>query len=114
MSPEHAKKKHALDNPDEVIGKTDFDFFDEKHARKGYEDEQRIIATCEPLKNVEVMETWPDGTVTWCSTTKVPVYDDIGSVVGIVGVSRDITERKLQEQHLQQVTRLYAAMSQMY
>ena len=114
ISAEHAKKKFSLDSPEAIIGKTDFDFFDEKHARKGYDDEQQIIATGEPLKNVEVMETWPDGSVTWCSTTKVPIYDDGGSIVGIVGIARDITERKLQERHLQQVTRLYAAMSQMY
>ena len=114
ISAEHAKKKFCLDNPEAIIGKTDFDFFDEKHARKGYDDEQRILSTGEPLKNVEVMETWPDGTVTWCSTTKVPIYDDGGSIVGIVGIARDITERKLQERHLQQVTRLYSAMSQMY
>ena len=113
ISPAHAKM-FALDDPEKAVGKTDFDFFDEKHARKAYDDEQRIIATGEPLKNVEEMETWPDGTVTWCSTTKVAMLDDSGAIVGIVGISRDITERKLQEKHLQQVTRLYAAMSQMY
>ena len=103
--------------PKSPIGQTvigNCDFFDEKHARKAYDDERRIIATGVPLKNVEEMETWPDGTVTWSSTTKVAMYDDSGAVVGIVGISRDITERKLQEKHLQQVTRLYAAMSQMY
>ena len=112
ISPAHAKS-FSLDDPEDVVGKTDFDFFDEKHARKAYDDEQRIIATGEPLKNVEEMETWPDGTVTWCSTTKVAMYDGDGTIVGIVGISRDITQRKLQERHLQQVTRLYAAMSQM-
>jgi len=114
MSPEHAKKKFGLDDPEAVVGKTDFDFFDEIHARKAFDDEQRIIATGEPLKNIEEMETWPDGTVTWCSTTKVAMHDDAGAVVGIVGISRDITERKLQERHLNQVTRIYAAMSRMY
>jgi len=112
INPAHAKI-FGLGDPEEVVGKTDFDFFDEKHARKAYEDEQRIITTGKPLKNVEEMETWPDGSVTWCSTTKVPVFDDNGTVVGIVGISRDITERKLQETHIRQVNRLYAAMSQM-
>ena len=114
MSPEHAKKKFGLNDPEAVVGKTDFDFFDEIHARKAFDDEQRIIATGVPLKNIEEMETWPDGTVTWCSTTKVAMCDDEGAVVGIVGISRDITERKLQERHLNQVTRIYAAMSRMY
>lgn len=108
----HAKV-FGLGNPEDVVGKTDFDFFGEQHAREAFEDEQRIISTGRPLKNVEEMETWPGGAVTWCSSTKVPIFDDNGNVVGIAGISRDITERKLQERHIQQVSRLYAAMSHM-
>ena len=113
VSPAHAKL-FGIDDPEEAVGKTDFDFFDEKEARKFFDGEKQIIATGEPMKNVEEMDTFPDGTVTWFSTTKVAMYDSTGTAVGIVGISRDISEKKLQERHFQQVTRLYAAMSQMY
>jgi len=79
--------------PEEVIGKTDFDFFVEEHARAAYEDEQRIIRTGRPVIDKVEKETYPDGSITWLSTTKVPTFDEEGRVTGIVGISRDITER---------------------
>ncbi len=81
-------------NPEEVVGRTDFDFFAEAHARAAYEDEQRIVRTGQPLVDKEEKEVYPDGSTTWLSTTKVPVFDGEGRVTGIVGISRDITERK--------------------
>jgi len=80
--------------PEEVVGKTDFDFFAEAHARAAYEDEQSIVRTGRPLVDKEEKEVYPDGSTTWLSTTKVPVFDAEGRVTGIVGISRDITERK--------------------
>ena len=48
-----------------------------------------------PVIDKEEKETYPDGSITWLSTTKVPIFDEGGRVTGIVGISRDITERKL-------------------
>jgi PAS domain S-box-containing protein len=87
-------KRFGLNDPEEAIGKTDFDFFDEEHARPAFEDEQRIIATGEPIVGLEEKEVWPDGHITWVSTTKLLLRDKIGSVMGIMGLSRDITDRK--------------------
>jgi len=106
-------KCFGLNDPEEAVGKTDFDFHDREHASQFFDDEQRIMATGVPLKNVEECGILPDGSEAWYSTTKVPMHDDSGTIVGVVGISRDITERKLQERHFQQVTRLYAAMSLM-
>lgn len=83
-----------------VLGRTDFDFFKEEHARKAFEDEQRIIRTGEPLVNQEERETWADGRETWVTTTKMPLVDADGKVVGTFGLSRDITERKRAEAQL--------------
>ncbi len=94
--------KHAWTTQEQGIGKTDFDFFSDEHARQAYKDEQRIMATGEPLIGVEEKETWSDGHVTWCSTTKIPLYDDQGKITGILGMTRDITamkEAKLRAEH---------------
>ena len=92
----------GLDNPDNAIGHTDFDYFREEHARQARADEERVMETGEPLIDREEMETWPDGTDTWVSTTKLPLYDQHGRIIGTFGISRDITEKKLAAQALQQ------------
>ncbi len=94
-------ERFGLDDPAQAIGKTDFDFFTEEHARSAYEDEQRIIQTGQPIIGIEEKETWPDGSETWVSTTKLPLLDNNGNIIGTFGVSRDITDRKKAERDLQ-------------
>ncbi len=79
---------------EDILGKSDFDLFAEAHARQAYEDEQHIIQTGEPLLDAEEKETWPDGRITWVSTTKMPLKNDAGETIGTFGVSRDITDHK--------------------
>jgi PAS domain S-box-containing protein len=90
---------------EEVLGKTDFDYFTEEHAKPAYEDEQEIIKTGKPILNKVEKETHPDGRITWVSTTKVPRYDEKGNIIGILGVSRDVTERKALEEKLKLKTK---------
>jgi|GEM_PF-1130780 PAS domain S-box-containing protein len=95
----HAKAlKHGLADAREAIGKTDFDFFTAEHATPAFNDEQTILKTGTALINVEEEETWPDGRRTWSSTTKMPLRDSEGDVVGTFGISRDITETKKLEE----------------
>lgn len=84
-------------DPSVVLGKTDFDYFAPEHANKALADEKRILETGEPLLNVEEKEVWPDGRVTWVSTSKMPLRDMAGNIIGTFGVSTDITARKLAE-----------------
>jgi PAS domain S-box-containing protein len=86
--------------PSQLLGKTDFDLFTEEHARQAYEDEQEILRSGRPLVGKEEKETWPDGRITWVSTTKMPYLDSKGCVIGTFGSSRDITERKRAEEEL--------------
>ncbi len=87
---------------EEVLGKTDFDIFTKEHAQPAYDDEQTIIRTGIPLINKEEKETWPDGRVTWASSTKVPFHDPSGEIIGIFGISRDITAHKVAEDALRE------------
>lgn len=93
----HAMAEYfKLDHPEQAYGKTDFDFFSEEHAQQALEDERTIIETGRPISKEE-KETWPDGRETWVSTSKDPLIDDTGCIVGTFGISRDITDRKVAE-----------------
>jgi PAS domain S-box-containing protein len=83
------------------IGKTDFDFFTEEHARPAYEDEQEIIRTGKPILGKLEEETHPDGRKTWCLTTKLPWRDKDGNNIGTFGISKDFTALKKAEVELE-------------
>jgi len=85
--------KLGLKDAAEAIGKTDFDFFSDEHARQAFEDEREVMRSERPL-TLEERETWLDQSDTWVSTTKVPLRDEDGAVVGTFGISRDITDRR--------------------
>ncbi|MCX6142683.1 MAG: PAS domain S-box protein, partial [Ignavibacteriales bacterium] len=89
-------KVFGLSDPSQAVGKTDFDFFTGEHARLAYEDEQEIIRTGRSLTKEE-KETWPDRLETWVLTTKMPLLDKDGKIIGTFGISRDITDRKRAE-----------------
>jgi PAS domain S-box-containing protein len=95
----------GLKDPDKVIGKTDFDYFSEEHAKQAYDDEQAIIITGQPVIKEE-KETWTNRPDTWVYTTKVPLRDDDGQVVGTFGISRDITDRKQAEEEIKRKNEL--------
>jgi PAS domain S-box-containing protein len=100
----------GLRDPGQAMGRTDFDFFTEEHARQAFDDEQRIMGTGSPLVGIEEKETWPDGHVTWVSTTKVPLRDASGNITGLVGISRDITEQKRMGEALAEQAETYRAL----
>lgn len=89
---------------DEVIGKSDFDIFPQELATQYYADERAVIEG-HPVVNREEMTVTPQGHTPWLLTTKVPLRDNEGQIVGLVGVSRDISERKRVEAALSQSQR---------
>jgi PAS domain S-box-containing protein len=98
-------KRLGISNPDDAVGKTDFDFIAPEKAREFFEDEQRILRTGEPLINKIERQILPNGETAWTSTTKVPLRNRLGEVVGIVGINRDITDLKLAEQKIEAINR---------
>ena len=103
-------KYFGLNDENEAVGKSDFDFFTEEHARAAYNDEQGVIKTGQPLINQEEKETWPDGRVSWVSSSYLPLSDPQGKIIGLVGLSRDITQRVLAEQAARKEYAKLAAM----
>jgi PAS domain S-box-containing protein len=91
ISKAHADR-FGLSDPREALGKTDADFFTRPHADQAAEDERRILETGEPRVNFVEQETWPDREATWVSTTKAPLRDRHGHVLGTFGISHDVTE----------------------
>lgn len=106
-------RKKKFKSADDLLGKSDFDVFSAEHAQNAYDDEQRIIRTGEPVIDKEEKETWPDGRVTWVSTSKLPLHDLKGRVIGTFGVSRDITARKQAEERLKTTQKELLAASRL-
>jgi diguanylate cyclase (GGDEF)-like protein/PAS domain S-box-containing protein len=87
----------GLADPKQAIGRTDADMFSSEHAGQALKDEQDIISTGRSIVGVEEKETWPDGRESWVLTTKVPLKDRLGRIIGTMGISHNITERKQAE-----------------
>lgn len=92
--------------PDEVLGKTDFDCFPPELAAQYQSDDQIVLRSGRPLINRQEPFTKRDGTPGWVLTSKVPLQNAQGGVVGLVGIGRDITKRKRAEEAEQQRRRI--------
>ncbi len=97
--------KLGFNDPEDAIGKSDFDAFSDEHASQALTDERRIIDTGEPIIGLEERETFPDGRVAWVSTSKLPLRNADGQIIGTYGISRDITAQRAAEQGLAEAER---------
>jgi sigma-B regulation protein RsbU (phosphoserine phosphatase) len=81
-------------DPKDLLGKTDFEFWSEQTAKEAAADEKRIMETKEPMIGKVEKLVYPDGRVTWDYTTKMPLLDSSGNVIGICGINKDFTAMK--------------------
>jgi len=94
----------GLDNPEDAVGKTDFDLFPEKKedAQRFYNEEQSIMETGKPvIRRQWMVPSTTTGAIVWLSESKLPIRDESGVIIGLIGLGRDITARK-QEQLLRE------------
>jgi PAS domain S-box-containing protein len=93
-------------SPEQLIGKTDFDFFPREMAEKFFNDEQALIKSGEPLINrEEIAFDQTRGMNRVILTSKVPLRDEQGNLTGIVGTGYDITERKAADERMASMER---------
>jgi PAS domain S-box-containing protein len=90
----------GLQEPDKLIGKTDFDMGWQEQAELYRADDRDVMQTGIRKLNYEEPQTTPDGEQIWLETSKIPLTDQDGGVIGILGTYHDITDRKRAEEEL--------------
>jgi len=98
-----AKARKSVVRWEEMIGKTDFDFLPLEEAQKCRDDEIFIMETGESIMDKEEELTRRDGTKSWISVSKFPWKNFEGEIIGVIGISRDISKRKKLEKHILQM-----------
>jgi len=101
----------GVEDPRDVIGKTDFDFYPKNFAENAMRDEQEIMRTGHPI--IGRVERWDreNGEVVWFSASKYPLYDDNGKIIGTWGTTRNITDLKNTEKELEHVNQEYEILN---
>jgi PAS domain S-box-containing protein len=79
--------------PRDVVGKTDFDLFPKKKAEMMARDDEHVFKSGKPIVDKIERATSPKGADNYVSTTKIPKYDEKGKIVGLIGITRDVTRR---------------------
>ena len=96
-------KDAGLESPEALIGKTDFDSaWTKEEAESFREVDRRVMDSNTAELNIIEPQTRDDGTQVWLSTNKVPLHDELGNVIGVLGTYEDITDRLKAEQELTQ------------
>jgi sigma-B regulation protein RsbU (phosphoserine phosphatase) len=92
----------GVENPSDLIGKSDFDFWSEQTAKEAAADEKRIVETGQPLVGKVEKLVYPSGRVTWDYTSKLPLKNSRGEIIGICGINKDFTAIKGMEDALEE------------
>ena len=95
-------------SPDELIGKTDFDLYDEKIAKISRDEDLEVMRTLKPMLGEETINVRKDGSITHFLTSKIPLTDLDGKAYGLIGMSMDITNLKQKEEQLRNLINVTA------
>ncbi|MEQ9098159.1 MAG: PAS domain S-box protein [Imperialibacter sp.] len=92
----------GFESESEVLGKTDFDLYPEESAKVSRDEDLEVFSTGKPILNKETINTRHDGSTNWFLSSKIPMQNDREEIVGLIGISYNITARKLAERALKE------------
>jgi len=101
---------YGLQSPEDAVGKTDASFFSPEFARHSDETEQEIRATGMPRVDIEEKLVWPDGRLMDASSTRLPLRDASGAVIGTFGIFRDIGPHLQAKKEIRRAEALYRSL----
>jgi PAS domain S-box-containing protein len=96
---------------EDVLGKSDFDLYPRELAERFWQDDQAVLQSGVAVLNREEPGRDPQGNPVWVMTTKAPLYDQQGNVLGLVGIGRDVTEKKRAEAELLRQKQFFEALN---
>jgi diguanylate cyclase (GGDEF)-like protein/PAS domain S-box-containing protein len=88
-------------SPEDLVGKSDLELFGSEFAQRTYLEDLTIMETDQPVSGIVESRQLPDGSLNWTLTSKLPLHDRAGNVVGLIGITREINELKQAETTLQ-------------
>lgn len=98
------QKMIGVGTQEEALGRTILDYHADARGERSMVEDHRVLAGGDPIINRESSDLVADGSRRWAITTKVPLHDVRGKLIGLVGISHDITERKRIEEELRDRT----------
>ncbi|WP_347332393.1 sensor domain-containing protein [Marinimicrobium locisalis] len=110
----HATTDGMGTNPEEIVGKDDFDYFPTSLAQQYYDDEQQVLRSGDPMLEQEEPTVDPaTGRTRWLLTTKVPLRNQNDEIIGLVGIGRDISRRREAELALRQSESRFRSLTEL-
>ena len=103
MANDATARKMGVATPSDLIGRSDYHFFDESMSKIARREEEEIIKTGRPITSRLHKETWKGNKTTWSQISKFPLTDTNGNITGIVGISSDVTKLVLAQQQAQEL-----------
>ncbi|TXT54250.1 MAG: hypothetical protein BAJATHORv1_80057 [Candidatus Thorarchaeota archaeon] len=103
----------GVGSPDRIVGKTDYDLtWTKDQSRELIESDKEVIESDKPLFKEEVHMQHADGKEAWWEINRVPLHDNVGNVIGVLGTFQDITERKRTDESIKRSEAKYRALAE--